>query len=575
MIKDRKKGRVLRRIGILLILFALAMRAVSLLKPDRDTQEKNEPYPYVMFADKKNLDSENVLIHGDCGDGNKEEMIDQQRLIIKKYITGSDGTKSDPYFADDEIKWNETLDCSIGSLSNILITQNKVETKDTVLYSRHGNITIEGTDIDYSGLIYAPEGKVKITGEHINMDAIIIAKNIEMKASDIEIKKNKVFAKLLGSRSDTYQEKRDIYTFQYNIFDNISDVFVGQRHLVHYNYKDSFHKCLLKEVYGNGTLMDYEQDDVVDVSNEREGVMKNYRIQETGFDDYSQITEADDKDINLNCTYDEKNQLTRVDDKNLEKTFLYFYDNRGNMVVKQEYAYTDGKPVNAQKEIKYFYDNEWPDCLISYDGKKVKSDQCGNPISCKGWKYTWGDGGILTSAKSKSHDISFTYDYFGLRISKSENGVETVYKYCGNKVLEQDNGTDKIIFLYDTYGSSVGMKINGQIYYYIKNQEGDVKWIVKKSGEIVTEYSYDPWGKVLKVSGKMADTVGKLNPIRFHGYYYDAETKLYYIINRYYDPELCRFISPDDFEFCVSDNNLYQYCGNDPIKNTSARGHNQ
>jgi RHS repeat-associated protein len=35
-------------------------------------------------------------------------------------------------------------------------------------------------------------------------------------------------------------------------------------------------------------------------------------------------------------------------------------------------------------------------------------------------------------------------------------------------------------------------------------------------------------------------------PIRYRGYYYDQDTKLYFLNARYYSPEWRRFISPDD-----------------------------
>ncbi|MDE5566242.1 MAG: hypothetical protein K2I77_04580, partial [Anaeroplasmataceae bacterium] len=33
--------------------------------------------------------------------------------------------------------------------------------------------------------------------------------------------------------------------------------------------------------------------------------------------------------------------------------------------------------------------------------------------------------------------------------------------------------------------------------------------------------------------------------IRYRSYYYDIETKLYYLQTRYYNPEIGAFISPD------------------------------
>ena len=48
-----------------------------------------------------------------------------------------------------------------------------------------------------------------------------------------------------------------------------------------------------------------------------------------------------------------------------------------------------------------------------------------------------------------------------------------------------------------------------------------------------------------------------------------VETGLFWLSSRYYSPELCRFISPDDVEYLdpesVNGLNLYCYCYNDPI----------
>ena len=75
----------------------------------------------------------------------------------------------------------------------------------------------------------------------------------------------------------------------------------------------------------------------------------------------------------------------------------------------------------------------------------------------------------------------------------------------------------------------------------------------------------------------MADTVGTLNPIRYRGYYYDVETGLYYLQSRYYDPEIGRFISPDEFDYLGVDGtplsfNLYTYCNNNPVKYSDESG---
>ena len=84
-------------------------------------------------------------------------------------------------------------------------------------------------------------------------------------------------------------------------------------------------------------------------------------------------------------------------------------------------------------------------------------------------------------------------------------------------------------------------------------------------------YEYDAWGKLVSITGEKASTLGVINPLRYRGYYYDSETGLYYLQSRYYDPEVGRFISADDPEILLEDQdnllqyNLFAYCFNNPV----------
>jgi len=63
---------------------------------------------------------------------------------------------------------------------------------------------------------------------------------------------------------------------------------------------------------------------------------------------------------------------------------------------------------------------------------------------------------------------------------------------------------------------------------------------------------------------------------RFTGQILDAETGLYYYNARYYDPELGRFIQPDDRIPDLSNPqsyNRYSYCLNNPLRYTDPDGH--
>ena len=69
--------------------------------------------------------------------------------------------------------------------------------------------------------------------------------------------------------------------------------------------------------------------------------------------------------------------------------------------------------------------------------------------------------------------------------------------------------------------------------------------------------------------------MGRINPIRYRGYYYDEETGLYYLQSRYYDPVVGRFLNADEYTddgAGVIGHNLFTYCGNNPILNQDSNG---
>ena len=98
--------------------------------------------------------------------------------------------------------------------------------------------------------------------------------------------------------------------------------------------------------------------------------------------------------------------------------------------------------------------------------------------------------------------------------------------------------------------------------------------ILNSSGDYVAKYTYDAWGNILSVTDNSgaaitsATHIGNMNPIRYRGYYYDSETKFYYLQSRYYDPETGRFLNADGLVQTgqgVLDKNMFAYSKNNPV----------
>lgn len=290
--------------------------------------------------------------------------------------------------------------------------------------------------------------------------------------------------------------------------------------------------------------------------------------------------------------YDGLNQLIRVNDSASNTTTIYTYDQGGNIISKIEYNYTSGRlPSNTRNTYTYSYDSEWKYLLVSYNGEAITYDEIGNPLSYCGYDMTW-NGRQLHNMYNAEKNLTFTYDENGMRVGKDAVSTvggnksrldKTTYTYAGSQLVSEiRRNVNGIVaaamqYSYDTDGTMVSVKYNGTEYYYLRNGQNDIVGIIDRSGTTVVEYRYDAWGKLLSTTGSLASTLGKDNPIRYRGYYYDTETGLYYLQSRYYDPDTGRFINADDVDFIgvtgtIPSHNLFAYCENNPVNLVDATG---
>ena len=281
-------------------------------------------------------------------------------------------------------------------------------------------------------------------------------------------------------------------------------------------------------------------------------------------------------------TYDKHGRLEWEHNYALGKAVKYYYDGNGNITKKQEYGIINGTIEQTPfKTDTYDYttvtensgqNSAWRDQLKSYNGSVIEYDLNGNPTKYKGKTLAW-QGKKLSSCDGTAME----YDYNGLRIKKGNKK----YYLNGDKVIFETDGNTKIYYYYDESGIS-GINVNGTEYYFKKNILGDVQEIYDKNGIMQCRYEYDAWGnhKIYDLSNNEVLpedlNIGNTNPIRYRGYYYDKEFGLYYLQSRYYDPELCRFISADGVEYVdpasVNGFNLYAYCNNNPVMNIDPSG---
>ncbi len=383
-------------------------------------------------------------------------------------------------------------------------------------------------------------------------------------------------------------------------------------------------------VYDN-TNIDNELLEQLEIDNNSKFCIKHTEIKRTGvalydayffiyiYDDNNNVIYESVRDLlgnkyyECDYIYDDNNQLIRVnqishalpeyfyDNNNTYNTaliispessvtYVYEYDNAGNLRYKKEYAYTTDSnlenytPIN---DIEYGYNSnyEWKDKLTSFGDTIINYDKIGNPVSIGNKQLSW-NGKQLETYIDGDKVINYEYDVNGLCYSKTVADGNTTerhdYIWSEGRLAGQiytDNTSSKyaIKYVYDLFNTPYGFIISNntdeRMYLYLKNAKGDIIGIINEDGKVVITYEYDAWGTLSHPytdnSDEFANVINIL-PITYRGYFYDYDTCLYYIQGRYYNPETGRFINADSTSNLGSTGtalsyNLYTYCDNNPV----------
>ena len=174
--------------------------------------------------------------------------------------------------------------------------------------------------------------------------------------------------------------------------------------------------------------------------------------------------------------------------------------------------------------------------------------------------------GLTISGNSSSYagsgpDVlptTYTYDGDGLRASKTAVGttLRFAWSLAGGPPVPLTDGSTS--YLYDDSGIPIEqIDAAGTPLYYQHDQLGSTRLLTDQGGSVVATYSYDPYGNLTGHTGT-ADT-----PLRWAGQYQDANTGLYYLHARYYDPLTAQFLTRDPIAPITQA--PYAYVGGNPL----------
>jgi RHS repeat-associated protein len=155
----------------------------------------------------------------------------------------------------------------------------------------------------------------------------------------------------------------------------------------------------------------------------------------------------------------------------------------------------------------------------------------------------------------------YYYDPFGRRLWKEVDSVRTYFLYSDEGLIGEYDQNGAEIRSYGYAPNSIWttdplfVKSANAYYWYQNDHAGTPQKIIDTSGRVVWSAVYDSFGNI------QIETAEIVNNLRFAGQYHDAETGLYYNLNRYYDPATGRYLRTDPYGDGL---NLFAYVFNRP-----------
>lgn len=327
----------------------------------------------------------------------------------------------------------------------------------------------------------------------------------------------------------------------------------------------------------------------------------------------------------ISYSYDKEGRIAAIQSpwwsESIPKEGFDQYNNLSHMTIqdpagKTEHHYNYSSDHQIQSEEGYFNHQYQYDSLnnrIAYNGENWTVNSLNQLVKAADAEYDYDANGNMTNKKCGESIIHYEYDALNrlIRVTKgNEKAIQYIYDpfnrrlaeitfdwdaenndwkqsevnnflFDGEKEIGKADAKGKIVELRilglgkgAEIGTAVAFEIQNKIYAPVHDHQGSVRCLVDIQNKSVAEfYRYSAYGveEIYEGQGTPLQESQIGNPWRFSSKRRDAYTKLIFFGNRYYDPTIGRWLTPDPLFFHDSPN-LYAYVKNNPLTNYDLYG---